>query len=168
MNKTLRLDQVWEFGGIKWVIGKINFDFGYVTLIPVNRWNDPSNLDDVRLMSNELLRAGEVISENINDYLLSNVTDTDTVTDTVIDTVTDERKHSHYYKDVRHLDYIDIYRFCDLFLENDPSGALHHAIKKLAAAGRRGAGKDELKDLKEAADTINRKIEMLEEDKLKK
>lgn len=81
---------------------------------------------------------------------------------------TDKKKHSHYYKDVSHLEYIDIYRFCDLFIENDPSGALHHAIKKLAACGRRGAGKDELKDLREAVDTINRKIEMLEEDKLKK
>lgn len=155
MDKKIMMYQVWTFHGIKWVIGSTNPS--YVTLAPVDTWSDKSNSDFVRILRGELLEDGELISENVNDYLLSKA----------LDTVTDERKHSHYYKDVRHLDYIDIYRFCDLFIENDPSGALHHAIKKLAACGRRGAGKDELKDLKEAADTINRKIEMLEEDMLK-
>lgn len=153
MDKKIKRYQVWTFHGIRWVIGSNNQS--YVTLAPVDMWNDKSNSDFVRIARKELLEDGEFISENIDDYLLPKNKDTD------------ERKHSHYYKDVRHLDYIDIYRFCDLFIENDPSGALHHAIKKLAACGRRGAGKDELKDLKEAADTINRKIEMLEEDMLK-
>ena len=155
MDKKIMMYQVWTFHGIRWVIGSTNPS--YVTLAPVDTWSDKSNSDFVRILRGELLEDGEFISENINDYLISKALDKDT----------DERKHSHYYKDVRHLDYIDIYRFCDLFIENDPSGALHHAIKKLAACGRRGAGKDELKDLKEAADTINRKIEMLEEDMLK-
>lgn len=153
MDKKIQMFQVWMFDNIKWVIKNNNTKTEYVSVIPIKKWNK-EGFNDVRLDRTQLLKDGEIISEHISDYLLQKDTD--------------ERKHSHYYKDVRHLDYIDIYRFCDLFLENDPSGALHHAIKKLAAAGRRGAGKDELKDLKEAADTINRKIEMLEEDMLKK
>lgn len=153
MDKKIQMFQVWMFDGIKWVIKNNNTKTEYVSVIPIKKWNK-EGFNDVRLDRTQLLKDGEIISDHISDYLLQKDTD--------------ERKHSHYYKDVRHLDYIDIYRFCDLFLENDPSGALHHAIKKLAAAGRRGAGKDELKDLKEAADTINRKIEMLEEDMLKK
>lgn len=152
MDKKIQMFQVWMFDNIKWVIKNNNTKTEYVSVIPIKKWNK-EGFNDVRLDRTQLLKDGEIISDHISDYLLQKDTD--------------ERKHSHYYKDVRHLDYIDIYRFCDLFLENDPSGALHHAIKKLAAAGRRGAGKDELKDLKEAADTINRKIEMLEEDMLK-
>lgn len=138
MDKKRKMLQAWNFGGTEWVIGDNNFN---------------SNSNYAHLNREQLLAMDAITSMSVEDYLLSKDTD--------------ERKHNHYYKDVRHLDYIDIYRFCDLFIEDDPSGALHHAIKKLAACGRRGAGKDELKDLKEAADTINRKIEMLEEDKLK-
>lgn len=43
-------------------------------------------------------------------------------------------KHSHYHKDVSHYDTIDIYVICDLYV----------------------------KDLQEAIDTIQRKIEMLQ------
>ena len=73
------------------------------------------------------------------------------------------RKHSHYFKSVAGLTEIDVYRVCELFGVNDPSGATQHAIKKLLLPGQRGAGKDIIKDLKEAADTINRRIQMLEE-----
>jgi len=72
-------------------------------------------------------------------------------------------KHSHYFKDVSDLDEVDVYRVCDLFEVNDPSGAKQHAIKKLLCSGQRGA-KDERKDLEEARDTINRKLEMMKED----
>lgn len=74
------------------------------------------------------------------------------------------RKHAHYFKDVEHLTEVDVYRVCDIFKVNDPSGATQHAIKKLLLPGQRGAGKDLRKDLKEAADTITRRIEMLDED----
>ena len=46
-------------------------------------------------------------------------------------------KHSHYRRDVRHLDTIDIYRVLQLFGVTDP--CLQHAAKKLLCAGQRGA-----------------------------
>ena len=46
-------------------------------------------------------------------------------------------KHSHYFKNVRHLDGIDVYRVLELFNVTDP--CLQHAIKKLLCAGGRGA-----------------------------
>lgn len=70
------------------------------------------------------------------------------------------QKHNHYFRDVSHLDKIDIYRFCELF---GVTGPLEHALKKITCAGKRGA-KDEIKDLNEAIDSIKRKIEMIEED----
>lgn len=75
------------------------------------------------------------------------------------------RKHSHYFKDVRHLDYIDVYQVCKLFPVDDDSGAITHATKKLLVAGGRGAGKDMIKDITEARDTLNRylQIEGIEE-----
>ncbi len=72
-------------------------------------------------------------------------------------------KHNHYFKDVSDLDEVDVYRVCDLFEVNDPSGAKQHAIKKLLCSGQRGA-KDERKDLEEARDTIIRKLAMMTED----
>lgn len=71
-----------------------------------------------------------------------------------------QKKHSHYYKDVSHLKVIDIYRVCELF---DVTGPLEHALKKVACAGGRGH-KDFVKDLNEAIDSINRALEMREED----
>lgn len=67
----------------------------------------------------------------------------------------------HYYKDVRHLDFIDIYRVLELWDVKDP--AIQHAIKKLMVAGRRGV-KDLLKDYKEAKVSIERAEAMKEED----
>ena len=71
-----------------------------------------------------------------------------------------ERKHSHYFKDVRHLDYIDVYQVCKLFPVDDDSGAITHSIKKLLVAGGRGAGKDMIKDITEARDTLNRYLQI--------
>ncbi|AMD43548.1 hypothetical protein HWA94_gp08 [Pseudomonas phage ZC08] len=70
------------------------------------------------------------------------------------------QKHNHYYRDVSHLKKIDIYRFCELF---GVTGPLEHALKKIACAGQRGT-KDFYKDLNEAIDSINRAIEMRQED----
>lgn len=67
----------------------------------------------------------------------------------------------HYYKDVRHLDFIDIYRVLELWDVKDP--AIQHAIKKLMVAGGRGV-KDLLKDYKEAKVSIERAEAMKEED----
>lgn len=74
---------------------------------------------------------------------------------------TDPRPHSHYFKDVSALKEIDIYAVCELFNVTDPSGATQHAIKKLLMSGQRGA-KDARRDLQEAADTLARKLQMME------
>jgi len=72
-------------------------------------------------------------------------------------------RHSHYFKDVSNLSYIDVYRTLSLFNVTDP--CLQHAIKKLLVAGGRGAGKDICTDVQEAIDSLNRWKEMQEEDK---
>lgn len=71
-------------------------------------------------------------------------------------------KYPHYYKDIRHLNIIDIYRFFDLFEVTDP--CIQHSMKKLAVGGKRGA-KDYEKDIKEAMDTLKRWEYMQEENK---
>ena len=79
----------------------------------------------------------------------------------VLDTKSEgsERKHSHYFKDVRHLDYLDIYQVCKLFEVDDPSHCTQHSIKKLLMSGKRGA-KDKMKDIIEARDTLNRYLQI--------
>lgn len=74
------------------------------------------------------------------------------------------RQHRHYFRDVSHLTEVDVYRVCMLFAVNDPSGAIQHAIKKLLLTGARGGGKTFWRDLKEARDTLNRRLAMMEED----
>lgn len=78
-------------------------------------------------------------------------------------------KHSHYFKSVKHLDHIDVYRVLDLFGVAD--NALGHAAKKILCAGIRGA-KDQAKDVQEAIDTLTRWQQMQAEnhieDKLEK
>ncbi len=74
------------------------------------------------------------------------------------------KKHSHYFKPVEHLTEVDVYRVCDIFQVDDCSGATQHAIKKLLLPGQRGGGKSTRKDIKEAVDTLTRKLEMLDED----
>lgn len=71
-------------------------------------------------------------------------------------------KHSHYKKDIRHLNMLDVYRVLQLFDVTDP--AVQHAVKKLLVAGGRGAGKDRERDYREAVDSINRALQMIAED----
>lgn len=71
------------------------------------------------------------------------------------------RKHNHYFKNVAHLECIDVYRVLELFGVTDP--CLQHAIKKLLCAGVRGV-KDQSKDIQEAIDALNRSLEMRQED----
>lgn len=73
-----------------------------------------------------------------------------------------ERTYVHYFKDVRNLQEIDVYRVITLFNVTNP--CLAHAIKKLLVAGGRGGGKDIQKDVKEAMDSLARFIEMQQED----
>ena len=74
------------------------------------------------------------------------------------------QKHSHYYKDVRHLDQIDVYRVLDLFEVTD--SCLQHAAKKLLVAGGRGH-KDLERDINDVIDSCNRFLEMRREDATK-
>lgn len=69
--------------------------------------------------------------------------------------------YSHYFKDVRGIDSIDVYRVIKLFNVTDP--CIQHAVKKLLVAGGRG-GKNVERDLLEAADSINRALQMMAED----
>ena len=71
-------------------------------------------------------------------------------------------KYPHYYKDIRHLSILDIYRFFDLFEVTDP--CIQHSLKKMAVGGKRGS-KDYEKDIKEAVDTLSRWEYMQEENK---
>lgn len=74
------------------------------------------------------------------------------------------RKHNHYYKSVEHLKDVDVYRVLKLFNVTDP--CIQHAVKKLLVAGGRGAGKDIRQDLREAIDSIDRALEMIDEDRV--
>ena len=70
-------------------------------------------------------------------------------------------KYPHYFKSVSHLETVDVYRVLTLFKVNDP--CIQHAIKKLLCAGDRG-DKSMIKDITEARDSLNRHLEMLDED----
>lgn len=74
------------------------------------------------------------------------------------------RKYNHYFKNVAHLEALDVYRVLQLFGVTDP--CLQHAIKKLLCAGVRGV-KDQSKDIQEAIDALNRSLEMQREDDMK-
>jgi hypothetical protein len=80
-------------------------------------------------------------------------------------TAPERRKHAHYFKDVKGLTEIDVYRVLALF--NITDQAIGHALKKLLVAGGRGAGKDIHKDIQEAIDTLVRWQEIQQEDKVK-
>lgn len=69
--------------------------------------------------------------------------------------------HSHYFKNVRHLNEVDVYRVLDLFAVTDP--CVQHAVKKLLCAGVRGS-KPMATDIQEAIDTLERWKAMRAED----
>jgi hypothetical protein len=71
------------------------------------------------------------------------------------------KEYNHYYKKVP-FEYVDVYRVLELFEVTDP--AIQHAVKKLLVAGNRGH-KDIDKDVREAIVSLNRWIEMREEEK---
>jgi hypothetical protein len=75
------------------------------------------------------------------------------------------KEHNHYFKNVEHLDYIDVYRIIELFGITDP--CVQHAIKKLLVAGGRGH-KDIDRDIQDVIDSCERWQEMREEDKFTK
>ena len=72
--------------------------------------------------------------------------------------------HNHYYKSVKHLEFIDVYRIIELYNITDP--CLQHAIKKLLVAGGRGHKNIE-HDVQDVIDSCLRWQEMNREDKRK-
>lgn len=73
------------------------------------------------------------------------------------------KAHNHYFKDVRHLDYIDVYRIIDLYKITD--ACLQHALKKLLVAGGRGH-KDISRDVQDVIDSCLRWQEMQQENQV--
>ncbi len=71
-----------------------------------------------------------------------------------------DRKFSHYFRQSP-TTTIDVYRVLLLFEVTDP--ALQHALKKVIAAGKRGA-KDASKDIAEAIVALQRWEEMRREE----
>lgn len=71
-----------------------------------------------------------------------------------------EEKHSHYKKDVSHLNMIDPYRIADLY---DLHPCADHIMKKSLCAGNRGH-KDTLRDIQDIIDTAERWKQMIDED----
>lgn len=69
-------------------------------------------------------------------------------------------KYPKYYKSVGELTEIDVYATHQLFNLQDPSGALHHASKKLLLSGVRTGGKSARKDITEARDTLTRWLQL--------
>lgn len=69
------------------------------------------------------------------------------------------RAFGHYWKSVKELDGIDVYKVLELF--EVKSHAVGHAVKKLLCAGARGA-KGERQDVLEAIAALQRHIEMLD------
>ena len=75
-----------------------------------------------------------------------------------------EQNHSHYFKDVSNLNFIDVYRVLDLFNVSNP--CIQHAVKKLLCSGQRGV-KDTQQDVQEAITSLVRYLEMQTEDETK-
>lgn len=72
------------------------------------------------------------------------------------------RKHGHYFKKLP-TNEIDVYAVLKAF--DVESHAIGHAIKKLLLAGARGGGKDRERDFQEAIDSIERELEMMDEER---
>ena len=70
--------------------------------------------------------------------------------------------YEKYFKDVSGYDVIDVYRAHRIFGLTDE--ALCHASKKLLLSGVRTGGKTLEQDVREARDSLNRWLEMLQED----
>jgi hypothetical protein len=72
------------------------------------------------------------------------------------------QKYPKYYKSTQGLTELDVYAVHTLFGISDPSGAIHHASKKLLLSGARTGGKSVYEDIREARDTLTRWLELYE------
>jgi hypothetical protein len=116
-------------------------DKGY-TYMGTNNFCPPNMLEELVVQEEELEELEEV--------------------EEVVEEPKQERKHSHYFKDVSKFDEIDTYLLARIWGIEDENGALFHALKKMLDAGKRGGGKGKLKDISEARDSLNRYLEIEE------
>lgn len=72
--------------------------------------------------------------------------------------------YPQYYKDVRAYDVMDVYAVHTVFPIDDPSGCIQHASKKLLLCGVRTGGKPAATEIKEARDTLTRKLQLMGEE----
>lgn len=70
-------------------------------------------------------------------------------------------RYPAYFKDVSGLDEVDVYAVHDIFGVDDPSGCIQHASKKLLLCAKRTGGKDMATEIKEARDTLTRKLQLM-------
>jgi hypothetical protein len=80
-----------------------------------------------------------------------------------LSTVSLAAKYPKYYKSTQGMTEVDVYAVLKIFDIQDPSGALHHATKKLLLSGVRTGGKTKQQDITEARDTLNRWLELNKE-----
>lgn len=71
------------------------------------------------------------------------------------------KNHDHYYRSVKGIDKIDVYRVLELFDVTCP--VAQHVVKKAMAAGKRGH-KSDVTDWENIRDSALRKLEMMGED----
>lgn len=69
-------------------------------------------------------------------------------------------RYPAYFKDISHLNEIDVYATHLAFNIQDPSGCIQHASKKLLLSGSRTGGKSTAKDIQEARDTLTRYLQI--------
>jgi hypothetical protein len=73
--------------------------------------------------------------------------------------MSNDKTYPHYFKQLPEgTTHVDIYMVLSLYKVTD--AAVAHAVKKLLCAGQRGA-KDQVKDLTEARDSINRALDIM-------
>lgn len=80
-----------------------------------------------------------------------------------LSTVSLATKYPKYYKSTQGMTEVDVYAVLKIFDIQDPSGAIHHAAKKLLLSGVRTGGKTKQQDITEARDTLNRWLELNKE-----
>ena len=107
--------------------------------------------------------AKEITLPQLRDLVVlkrDDVNDEQSINDQYAEIENVREKHSHYKKDVSHLDVLDIYRVTELF---KPHSCGAHIAKKALCSGERGH-KDLLTDIQDIIDTAERWKEMLIED----
>lgn len=130
---------------------------------------EPGVMVEVELKSRERLnptRASRIYwqqgkdSGTVNKYrIVNNEESTEELTGSPLPM---HKLYPKYYRDVSKLDSIDIYRIIDLFEITD--GTAQHALKKLILSGCRTGGKSFREDIKEARDTLTRRLDMWDEE----